>query len=596
MNSMINYLLEVNAGLLLFMFIYWAVLRNETQFWFKRAYLLSALLGSLIFPLFHFNAQISTQVIPSIGKLIPTYWLPEIVINGDGSTTTFKASSSISIWKVTEWIYLSALTFLILLFLYRIISIVKLFANSLTYRWRNYFVSETNEAKPTFSFFHFILIGQANQLDQKEKEDILLHESIHVQKLHSLDILLVNIVGIVCWFNPIIRIYKKTLVQLHEFEADARSVANKDVDTYCVLLAKVALQSADFPLANHFNNSLIIKRINMMKTMKRKIQNWKVAALVAIVPLFFFVVACQDQLTTLKEIGKNSTIATDIPTEVKNQIAILEAKNPKKSYILIEMNEEGRKQLDQLQFENAETGKGFSSMHVIHTDKNSDGQGRSFVILEKGEQTNMIADMTASADEVFSVVEETATPKEGMPAFYKYIAENMKYPQEARETKTEGKVYVQFIINIDGSLSDIRVVKGIGKGCDEESIRVIKASPAWNPGKQKGIIVKQRYTLPIMFSLTGQKSSNSSTEVIQSNDETMTVEFAKALYNGKLVLTGQVVRTNDGAPLPGVNLVIKNGQDGTVTDSDGRFKFEPAAQQGEIVFSFVGFKRLEISF
>jgi TonB family protein len=596
MNTMINYLLEANVGLLFFMFIYWAVLRNETQFTFKRTYLLFALMCSLVFPLFHFNAPASAQIIPSIGQLIPTYWLPEIVINGNGTTAAEKVSSGLSIWAVFEWVYLTAILFLVALFLYRIISIVRLFANSLTYRWQNYFVSETDEAKPTFSFFNFILIGQANQLNQKEKEEILIHESIHIQKLHSLDILLVNIVGIVCWFNPIVRIYKKTLVQLHEFEADARAVENKDVDTYCGLLAKVALQSAEFPLANHFNNSLTLKRIAMMKTMKHKIQTWKMAALVAVVPLFLLVVACQDQLTTLKEIGKNSTITTDIPIEVKNQIAILEAKNPKKSYILIEMNEDGRKQLDQLESQNTETGKGFSSIHVIHTDKNSDGQGRSFVILEKGEQTNMIADMTASADEVFSVVEETATPKEGMPAFYKYLAENMKYPQEARETKTEGKVFVQFIINIDGSLSDIRVVKGIGKGCDEESIRVIKASPAWNPGKQKGIIVKQRYTLPIMFSLTGQKSSNSSTEVIQSNGETMTVEFAKALNNGKLVLTGQVVRTNDGAPLPGVNLVIKNGQDGTVTDSNGRFKFQPPTQQGEIVFSFVGFKSQEVSF
>ncbi len=419
----------------------------------------------------------------------------------------------LSIWTVTERVYLIATLFLFVLFFYRIVSIVKLFTNSHTYRWRNYFVSETDEAKPTFSFFQFILIGQANQLDEKEKEEILIHESIHIKKWHSLDVLLVNMVGIVCWFNPIIRIYKKELVQLHEFEADARSVENKDVEMYCGLPAKVALQSADFPLANHFNNSLTLKRINMMKTMKRKIQNWKVATLVAFIPLFFFVVACQDQVTTLKEIAKNSTVATHIPTEVKSQLTKLETENPQKSYILIEMNEDGRKQLDQLEFQNAETGKEFSSMHVIHTDKNSDGQGRSFVILEKGEQTNRIAEMTATTDEVFTIVEEMATPKGGFDAFYKYVAENMKYPKQAHEAKIEGKVFIQFVVNLDGSISDLTVIKGISDDCNQEVMSILKDSPAWNPAKQRGIPVKQRLTIPFVFSLGGQDSSNYTNDI-----------------------------------------------------------------------------------
>ena len=148
MNAIVNYLLEANVGLLLFMFVYWAVLRNENQFAFKRAYLLLAMLGSLLFPLFHLNFSASTQVIPSIGKLIPTYWLPEIIINGNGSVVTTKASTSLSIWTMTEWVYLLVLIALTALFLYRIISIIKLFTTSLTYRWQNYFVSESNETKP----------------------------------------------------------------------------------------------------------------------------------------------------------------------------------------------------------------------------------------------------------------------------------------------------------------------------------------------------------------------------------------------------------------------------------------------------------------
>jgi protein TonB len=104
-------------------------------------------------------------------------------------------------------------------------------------------------------------------------------------------------------------------------------------------------------------------------------------------------------------------------------------------------------------------------------------------------------------DEIFSVVEETATPKGGMPAFYKYIGEKMKYPAQARRMGVEGKVFVQFVIGKDGSISDVKIIKGIGAGCDEEAARVMQSAPAWNPGKQRGKTVKQRYTLPIQFKL-----------------------------------------------------------------------------------------------
>ncbi len=104
-------------------------------------------------------------------------------------------------------------------------------------------------------------------------------------------------------------------------------------------------------------------------------------------------------------------------------------------------------------------------------------------------------------DEIFSVVEETATPKGGMPAFYKYVGEKMKYPAQARRMGVEGKVFVQFVIGKDGSISDVKIIKGIGAGCDEEAARVMQSAPAWNPGKQRGKPVKQRYTLPIQFKL-----------------------------------------------------------------------------------------------
>lgn len=104
-------------------------------------------------------------------------------------------------------------------------------------------------------------------------------------------------------------------------------------------------------------------------------------------------------------------------------------------------------------------------------------------------------------DEIFTVVEETATPKGGMQSFYEYVGKKLKYPAQARRMGTEGKVFVQFVINRDGSISDVVAIKGIGAGCDEEAIRIIQSSPSWTPGKQRGKAVKQRMVLPITFKL-----------------------------------------------------------------------------------------------
>jgi protein TonB len=105
------------------------------------------------------------------------------------------------------------------------------------------------------------------------------------------------------------------------------------------------------------------------------------------------------------------------------------------------------------------------------------------------------------ADKIFLVVEQTATPKGGMEAFYKYIGSNIRYPAQARRMGIEGKVFVEFVVDRDGSLTQFTVVKGIGAGCDEEAIRVLKSAPPWNPGKQRGKPVRQRMVIPILFRL-----------------------------------------------------------------------------------------------
>ncbi|PWJ43050.1 energy transducer TonB [Sediminitomix flava] len=104
-------------------------------------------------------------------------------------------------------------------------------------------------------------------------------------------------------------------------------------------------------------------------------------------------------------------------------------------------------------------------------------------------------------EEIFEIVEDPAAPAGGIPAFLGWVGKNIKYPAQARRMGVEGKVYVQFVVDKDGSLTNVQVVRGIGAGCDEEAVRVIQKAKPWKPGKQRGRPVKQRIILPINFKL-----------------------------------------------------------------------------------------------
>ncbi|MDX2301230.1 MAG: TonB family protein [Microscillaceae bacterium] len=104
-------------------------------------------------------------------------------------------------------------------------------------------------------------------------------------------------------------------------------------------------------------------------------------------------------------------------------------------------------------------------------------------------------------EEIFLVVEEKPEPKGGFSAFYEFIGKNTMYPKMAQQNGIEGKVYVEFVIDKEGKLTDFKVVKGVGFGLDEEALRVLGLAPQWKPGKQRGRPVKVKMTVPIVFKL-----------------------------------------------------------------------------------------------
>jgi protein TonB len=103
--------------------------------------------------------------------------------------------------------------------------------------------------------------------------------------------------------------------------------------------------------------------------------------------------------------------------------------------------------------------------------------------------------------EIFTVVEAMPDFPGGMGKLMAYLGNNIKYPPFAKETNIQGRVFINFVVEPDGSISNVKVLRGIGGGCDEEAIRVVESMPKWKPGMQRGKPVRVSYNLPVKFTL-----------------------------------------------------------------------------------------------
>lgn len=586
MNAFLNYLLEASIGLCLFLLVYKVLLNKETNFTAGRIFLLTGIMASLVFPLITINTENSP--VPSMNLSIENY----TPVGMQSEAINSMPEATITIWQILVTVYLTGFAIFLTVFLYRLSSIIRILKHSIRYQFLGRTIVEVKGHHTPFSFFNYIFISNAPTLSENDKQQIVEHESFHAHLYHSLDIILINIVGIVFWFHPLVRSYKKTLVQLHEFEADARAVEKHDVDEYCSLLARTALYSADFKLANHFSNSLTVKRINMMRTLKQKTKRWKLAAVAVMLPLFFFAVACQDQMMDdAIELANNSTMALDYPKQVQEKLDKLQKEFPDNKFVVIEPQQEsGLMMAEDMKKSLAHINpNSIKSVEIVKHVQDDDGRTRSFVIINYDERVKAIVE-SAGKDGVFSVVEQSATPKGGIDQLKVFIKNNLNY----KEPEKPGSVYIKFTINTDGSLTDFQVVKGMSAELDQEALRVAKLMENWEPGQQNGRPVRSTFILPFFFG-NGQPNPPSGGGMLIAVTGTLNVEFKTTKEAGKTIVTGKVFDAS-GNPLPGANLILSGTAKGTTTDSEGEFKFETPEASGKLIASFIGHDSKTISF
>lgn len=130
-----------------------------------------------------------------------------------------------------------------------------------------------------------------------------------------------------------------------------------------------------------------------------------------------------------------------------------------------------------------------------------EGEGNTEVVIPDAGNGNQVVE--PADNQIFTVVEQTATFPGGENELMKYVQKNVQYPQVEKEALISGTCYVTFVVEKDGSITDVKILRGIsgGPGCDKEAIRVVKSMPPWKPGKQNGREVRSQFNLPIKFAL-----------------------------------------------------------------------------------------------
>ena len=241
-----EYILKSSAVIILFYIFYKLFLQKETFFEVNRWFLVSGLILSITIPL----------------VVIPIYVIKEVPILITNSSTA--AISNISaeaqlftFYNIISLVYLIGVVMLLSNLIYQLWSLGKIISNYEKQKTNNFIFIKTNNNITPFSFFKWIVYNP-NQYNSKELEQIIIHEKIHAQQLHSIDILLVHASTILFWFNPIIWLYKKDIEQNLEYIADDKTQQKVTCKkSYQTLLLKTSIPNYQIALANNFFNSTI---------------------------------------------------------------------------------------------------------------------------------------------------------------------------------------------------------------------------------------------------------------------------------------------------------------------------------------------------
>jgi TonB family protein len=445
MNSMIIYLLQSAAIMAVLYTVFWLFLRNDTFFHVNRVYLMLTLLLSVITPLIDFKLFDANS-----GSTFLVMLDPILITPGKIEKIT---SGHLSWFEIAAVIYFTGVAIFTVRFLIQLIQLAMIIHRNKITRHNGANIVFVDRGYSPFSFFNLIFIRQEYYVDGK-LTPVLEHEKIHINQFHTLDLIIIELVIILQWFNPFSWFLGRSMKSIHEFLADEgvlRQGFRKSEYQTLILNEAMGLQVNN--MTNNFNISLIKNRINMMT--KAPSASWAMIKVLAAIPaflavIFFFTAGTLNDLSA--QDTQTKTTKTQEPTTVTTEKQAVTTGDTKSTYPV--------KQETQMKLEPV----------------------------------------------VYQVVEDMPKYPGGDDAMIKYIVSTIKYPEEAKKNGVMGTVYVQYIVETDGSVTHVSILRGVGSGCDEEALRVVQGMPKWIPGKQNGETVRVQFVLPIKFSLDNNKA------------------------------------------------------------------------------------------
>ena len=562
--NFLHYLVQVNLYLVLFYGFYRLLLFDETFYGLNRAYLVGSAILSFGIPFWYSDYIQSFLITQQVSEVFYTVLSPAVFEVRASTKNPFTWYDLLKIF------YISCTIFLAIKLIFNLVQLKKLLENT----------SAHHEEGVSFSFFNFVFVDK----DLQKREVVLEHEYVHIKQLHSADVMLFELIAVLCWFNPVVYFYKKSIKNTHEFIAD--DIASRLEPTkadYAMLLFSQQFGLNPHQLTNpFFKHSTLKRRIEMLqKPRSRKIALLKYGFTA---PLFVLMLVIASASIARHETIKKVELCIDLAAKkpvyelpivpLKELIvannSIISGKITSKEYgtplagVIITVvgknkgttsDVNGDYKIDALpEDELTFSFKGFEVNTIPVTDKiiinvslktgnNAvimPTEGGKFNNLEEVVVTGYAKNGKAINEEVFTTVDENPTFPGGIKEMYKFIGQNLRYPSAAQKANTQGKVFVKFIVRKDGSTSDMTVLKGIGNGCDEETVRVIGMMPKWNAGKQNGIPVNVYFTMPISFVL--EEGSNE----VKKNDPIEDNNVRRKLDGTQLEFENKTAQINSG--------------------------------------------------
>lgn len=496
MTQLILYIVKSLLCGALFWLLYKTVAERKCSYGVQRVYLLLSTLFTTLFPLI---------AIPVFKGSIPEIRLPEIIIRPDGSGGV--AESAGNIQSADPGIYLEKIFFVaaVLYAIYLLFQISVLVAMYLTGEKRSIDgvrIVFNNNVKSPFSFLKTIFLNKKLLDDTTETQMLLCHERAHISRRHSGDLLFVSILKIFQWFNPFIFLSGKALASVHEFQADEDVIERGyDVDSYQRFILSIQFGISPL-LANRLNNSLTIKRLRKMSILIKKKTSMAGVVLLSLSALALFIgISC----VTLEEVkaAVPDKLVAGVFDQQEKKVSTTPASTAKTapSNVTTTQNKPVQKKVKTTTTTTTVTKK------VVVEEVSPTTTKADLIINTQDEEmipiTRGVLKVYGPDDEVpFQIVEVKPTFQGGDEnVFTKWVFEQLKYPADAVKGKVQGRVILQFVVDENGNVGNVKVVRGVAPSLDQEALRVVAMSPKWTPGTQRGKNVKVRYIFPVIFQL-----------------------------------------------------------------------------------------------